>query len=421
MCTSLIGQSHALLWHFYLIGRLIKRTCETRRVRFRWRVRERVWPWSRSDRVRALVQTSPRPLTRTPDRVRFPPNLDFFFGRVGFWTTSTSDSVVGLCPFRQRGIWTLDSVDFATAWTFSVEMSGSGCSASGEPTPTTTPSSCSFTSLSKTFEETHQIEITVNPENEANLDSADLQLHAVCLRIREGVHAPFFLTSHSSATRHQWLNLFSTRHECFTSDVGLTRTRLVSCILLTSLFIVTFLPVNQACSGKNEGEESMKLRDRKSISNEIWMLFGRERPVDGPLYWNDGEERRARSGGRVHWTCIQWRHWTIFTAPGCTRESEGLLPKKNLIWHAHFSCGVFFFSDWGDHWLTPLCEEIKQACRRRDHFPFLSLLTRTFANTLWLLVLGVFINFDTLSFYLCSRPVFCWAALPIPSWTLWCH
>ena len=45
----------------------------------------------------------------------------------------------------------------------------------------------------------------------------------------------FFLTSHSSATRHQWLNLFSTRHECFTSDVGLTRTRLVSCILLTSL------------------------------------------------------------------------------------------------------------------------------------------------------------------------------------------
>ena len=69
-----------------------------------------------------------------------------------------------------------------------------------------------------------------------NLDSADLQLHAVCLRIREGVHAPFFLTSHSSATRHQWLNLFSTRHECFTSDVGLTRTRLVSCILLTSLF-----------------------------------------------------------------------------------------------------------------------------------------------------------------------------------------
>ena len=62
--------------------------------------------------------------------------------------------------------------------------------------------------------------------------------HVVCLWIREGVHAPFFLTSHSSATRHQWLNLFSTRHECFTSDVSLTRTRLVSCILLTSLLYV---------------------------------------------------------------------------------------------------------------------------------------------------------------------------------------
>ena len=75
--------------------------------------------------------------------------LTFFFDSVGFWTTSTSDSVVGLCPFRQQGIWTLDSVDFDAAWTFSVEMSGSSCSASGRPTPTTTPSSCSFTSLSR--------------------------------------------------------------------------------------------------------------------------------------------------------------------------------------------------------------------------------------------------------------------------------
>ena len=49
----------------------------------------------------------------------------FFFDSFGLWTASTSDGVVGLCPFRQRGIWTLDSVDFATAWTFSVEMSGS--------------------------------------------------------------------------------------------------------------------------------------------------------------------------------------------------------------------------------------------------------------------------------------------------------
>ena len=50
--------------------REVKSTYETRRVRFRWRVRERVWCWSRSDRVGPLVQTSPRPLTRTPDRVR---------------------------------------------------------------------------------------------------------------------------------------------------------------------------------------------------------------------------------------------------------------------------------------------------------------------------------------------------------------
>ena len=133
-------------------------------------------------------------------------------------------------------------MDFATAWTFSVEMSGSSCqreSASGQPTPTTTPSSCSFTSLSrkiiKTKSQRTQRERKLGCPYDHDLNSADLQLHVVCLWIREGVHAPFFLTSHSSATCHQWLNLFSTRHECFTSDVGLTRTRLVSCILLTSL------------------------------------------------------------------------------------------------------------------------------------------------------------------------------------------
>ena len=49
------------------------------------------------------------------------------------------------------------------------------------------------------FEESHQIEITVNPENvnktyayDHDLDSADLKLHVVCLSIREGVNAPFF-------------------------------------------------------------------------------------------------------------------------------------------------------------------------------------------------------------------------------------
>ena len=48
------------------IGMLITRTSETRRVRFRWRVQELVWCWSRSDRVRPLVLISPRPPTRMP-------------------------------------------------------------------------------------------------------------------------------------------------------------------------------------------------------------------------------------------------------------------------------------------------------------------------------------------------------------------
>ena len=149
--------------------------------------------------------------------------------------------MVELCPFRQRGIWTLDSVDFATAWTFSVEMSGSSCSASGA----TGPDHYSvFLLFHFPFEENHQIKITANPEN------VDLRLSirppprlgglpvACRLLVDPGRRlCAIFLTSHSSATRHQWLNLFSTRHECFTSDVGLTRTRLVACILLTSLLI----------------------------------------------------------------------------------------------------------------------------------------------------------------------------------------
>ena len=75
--------------------------------------------------------------------------LTFFFDSVGLWTASTSDSVVGLSPFdsEEFGLWT--AWTFTTAWTFSVEMSGSSCSASGQPTPNSTPSSCSFTSLSR--------------------------------------------------------------------------------------------------------------------------------------------------------------------------------------------------------------------------------------------------------------------------------
>ena len=151
--------------------------------------------------------------------------------------------MVRLCPFRQRGIWTSDNVDSATAWTFSVEMSGSSCSASGA----TGPDHYSvFLLFHVPFEENHQI--TANPEN------VDLRLPirppprlgglavACSLLVDPGRRlCTIFLTSHSSATRHQWLNLFSTRHECFTSDVGLTRTRLVSCILLTSLVSTSWL------------------------------------------------------------------------------------------------------------------------------------------------------------------------------------
>ena len=51
-------------------------------------------------------------------------------------------------------------------------------------------------------------------------------------------HAPCqrdFFDVMSSATRHKWLYLCPTHHECFTSDFGLTRTRLVSRVFLTSL------------------------------------------------------------------------------------------------------------------------------------------------------------------------------------------
>ena len=72
-----------------------------------------------------------------------------------------------------------------------------------------------------------------------------------------------FLTSHSSATRHQWLNLFSTRHECFTSDVGLTRTRLVSCILLTYLLSVS-KPLSFSLAFTLKTRESLKTSDYRS-------------------------------------------------------------------------------------------------------------------------------------------------------------
>ena len=104
---------------------------------------------------------------------------------------------------------------------------------------TTTPSSCSFTSLSRKLINRNHSE----PRERSKLIRPRPRLGGLavaCSLLADPGRRPcaIFLTSHSSATRHQWLNLFSTRHECFTSDVGLTRTRLVSCILLTSLFNV---------------------------------------------------------------------------------------------------------------------------------------------------------------------------------------
>ena len=128
--------------------------------------RERVWPWSRSDPVRALVQTSPRPLTRTPDRVRFPPNLDFFFWQrrildnvdFGQRGRTLSLSTARNLDFGQRGF--CHGVDFFSRneWQWLFGKWG------------TDPDHCSvFLLFHFPFKETHQIEITVNPENEANL------------------------------------------------------------------------------------------------------------------------------------------------------------------------------------------------------------------------------------------------------------
>ena len=66
-----------------------------------------------------------------------------------------------------------------------------------------------------------------------------------------------FLTylSDSFANRHEWLYLFSTRHECFTSYVSLTRTRLASCVfvtcgLLLSATLALLLGINTSSAKK---------------------------------------------------------------------------------------------------------------------------------------------------------------------------
>ena len=145
--------------------------------------------------------------------------------------------MVGLCPFRQRGIWTLDSVDFATAWTFPVEMSGSSCTrvrqVGNRPRPPLRLLALSLPFRGKSSNRNHS-EPRERKQNLCIRPRPRLGgLPVACSLLVDPGRRPcaIFLTSHSSATRHQWLNLFSTRHECFTSDVGLTRTRLVSCIL----------------------------------------------------------------------------------------------------------------------------------------------------------------------------------------------
>ena len=118
----------------------------------------------------------------------------FFFDSVGLWTASTSDGVVGLCPFRQRRIWTLNSVDFATAWTFSIEMSGSSCSASGA----TGPDHYSvFLLFHFPFEENHQNQNHSEPRERRStaVDTTTTSRRTCsCMYslLAEGVYAPFF-------------------------------------------------------------------------------------------------------------------------------------------------------------------------------------------------------------------------------------
>ena len=175
---------------------------------------------------------------------QIPAKFRLFF----FWQRRILDNV----HFGQRGrtlsLSTARNLDFGQRGfchgvDFSVEMSGSGCSASGEPTPTTTPSSCSFTSpgfRGNSSNRNHSEPRERSKPYTTTTSTRRTVLAVACSLLADPGRRPcaIFLTSHSSATRHQWLNLFSTRHECFTSDVGLTRTRLVSCILLTSLLSV---------------------------------------------------------------------------------------------------------------------------------------------------------------------------------------
>ena len=107
-------------------------------------------------------------------------------------------------------------------------------------------------------------------------------------------HAPCqrdFLTSYSSATRHEWLNLFSSRHECFTSDSGLTRTRLVSCAFLTSLLLSGFARGQalgcHAVARADRMQKSMQKHCRDT-ENDQSVVLNRRLPVStfSPNHWS---------------------------------------------------------------------------------------------------------------------------------------
>ena len=83
-----------------------------------------------------------------------------------------------------------------------------------------------------------------------------------------------YLTSCLSATCHQWLYHFPSRHECFMSDVSLICTRLVSCVLLTSLLTSTYLIVTIICgyyifANFCDLEKIAKLSTRKNFYHHI--------------------------------------------------------------------------------------------------------------------------------------------------------
>ena len=250
--------------------REVKRTHETRRVRFRWRVRERVWCWysiwpgraTRPDESKAsdsharssqiwyekasCMPNRVRSGTKTPSKHphKYWGGLDFR-GLFIFWL---------FFSFARQSFFFFDHADCGTC--FTLEKNGivivTRHSDENAHTEVQHLPSAAFLDrflrsrpgqlpkLNETFLHWHSIlhDRLLN-EREKIWHRDDNYRHAPCQRD--------FLTPYSSATRHEWLNLFSSRHECFTSDSGLTRTRLVSCVLWTSLYITQYLQTDSVC------------------------------------------------------------------------------------------------------------------------------------------------------------------------------